>query len=139
MVAMSPCVSPRGMVNGNTSKNCLIQKTGPAPRNLGIKKRGYYRCNTSKGYSVRRQVERSPTDPNMLLITYTSEHNHLWIDQLAGSKRSKLSKNNAQEIDAEHGQWIQGEIDADHKEIKAMVPFCLFDWRGDNTIAGISF
>jgi len=26
----------------------------------------------------RKQVEKSRTDPNMLVITYTSDHNHPW-------------------------------------------------------------
>ncbi|KAI4365235.1 hypothetical protein MLD38_021235 [Melastoma candidum] len=53
--------------------------------------RGYYRCSSSKGCSARKQVERSRTDPKMLVITYTSEHNHPWPSQrnaLAGSTRS---------------------------------------------------
>lgn len=57
--------------------------------------RGYYRCSSSKGCSARKQVERSRTDPNMLVITYTSEHNHPWPTQrnaLAGSTRSQPSK-----------------------------------------------
>ncbi|KAG7598779.1 WRKY domain [Arabidopsis suecica] len=56
--------------------------------------RGYYRCSSSKGCSARKQVERSRTDPNMLVITYTSEHNHPWPIQrnaLAGSTRSSTS------------------------------------------------
>lgn len=60
--------------------------------------RGYYRCSSSKGCSARKQVERSRTDPNMLVITYTSEHNHPWPTQrnaLAGSTRSQPSKSNA--------------------------------------------
>ncbi|GFP84199.1 probable WRKY transcription factor 14 [Phtheirospermum japonicum] len=59
--------------------------------------RGYYRCSSSKGCSARKQVERSRTDPNMLVITYTSEHNHPWPTQrnaLAGSTRSQPSKTN---------------------------------------------
>lgn len=63
-----------------------------------IKCRGYYRCSSSKGCSARKQVERSRTDPNMLVITYTSEHNHPWPTQrnaLAGSTRSQLTKSNS--------------------------------------------
>jgi hypothetical protein len=58
--------------------------------------RGYYRCSSSKGCSARKQVERSRTDPNMLVITYTSEHNHPWPTQrnaLAGSTRNHPGKN----------------------------------------------
>ncbi|GER43265.1 WRKY DNA-binding protein 35 [Striga asiatica] len=68
-----------------------VQISSPA-RNTGIKRRGYYRCSSSKGCSARKQVERSRTDPNMLVITYTSEHNHPWPTQrnaLAGSTRSQ--------------------------------------------------
>ncbi|KAF9623212.1 hypothetical protein IFM89_000573, partial [Coptis chinensis] len=60
--------------------------------------RGHYRYSSSKGCSARKQVERSRTDPNMLVITYTSEHNHPWPTQrnaLAGSTRTQPPKNNA--------------------------------------------
>ncbi|KAL0407444.1 UNVERIFIED_CONTAM: putative WRKY transcription factor 65 [Sesamum latifolium] len=39
---------------------------------------GYYRCSSSKGCPARKQVERSRLDPNMLLVTYSCEHNHPW-------------------------------------------------------------
>ncbi|KAJ4903622.1 putative WRKY transcription factor 35 [Raphanus sativus] len=61
---------------------------------LLIPDKGYYRCSSSKGCPARKQVERSRTDPNMLVITYTSEHNHPWPTQrnaLAGSTRSSSS------------------------------------------------
>lgn len=38
--------------------------------------RGYYKCSTSKGCSAKKQVERCRTDASMLIITYTSTHNH---------------------------------------------------------------
>ncbi|CAA6657978.1 unnamed protein product [Spirodela intermedia] len=60
--------------------------------------RGYYRCSSSKGCSARKQVERSRSDPNMLVITYTSEHNHPWPTQknsLAGSTRSQPVRSGA--------------------------------------------
>lgn len=38
--------------------------------------RGYYRCSTSKGCSAKKQVERCRTDASMLIVTYTSSHNH---------------------------------------------------------------
>lgn len=60
--------------------------------------RGYYRCSSSKGCSARKQVERSRTDPNMLVITYTSEHNHPWPTQrnaLAGSTRTQPASKNS--------------------------------------------
>ncbi|GAB2213986.1 hypothetical protein Droror1_Dr00018316 [Drosera rotundifolia] len=70
------------------------RKYGQKPIKGSPYPRGYYRCSSSKGCSARKQVERSRTDPNMLVITYTSEHNHPWPTQrnsLAGSTRSHLS------------------------------------------------
>ncbi|CAL0309208.1 unnamed protein product [Lupinus luteus] len=76
------------------------RKYGQKPIKGSPYPRGYYRCSSSKVCSARKQVERSRTDPNMLVITYTSEHNHPWPTQrnaLAGSSRSQPSKstNNA--------------------------------------------
>ncbi|KAF8408726.1 hypothetical protein HHK36_004791 [Tetracentron sinense] len=74
------------------------RKYGQKPIKGSPYPRGYYRCSSSKGCSARKQVERSRTDPNMLVITYTSEHNHSWPTQrnaLAGSTRSHPTKNNA--------------------------------------------
>ncbi|XP_057806790.1 probable WRKY transcription factor 14 [Salvia miltiorrhiza] len=72
------------------------RKYGQKPIKGSPYPRGYYRCSSSKGCSARKQVERSRTDPNMLVITYTSEHNHPWPTQrnaLAGSTRSQAAKN----------------------------------------------
>ncbi|WCJ24383.1 WRKY DNA-binding protein 14 [Euphorbia peplus] len=71
------------------------RKYGQKPIKGSPYPRGYYRCSSSKGCSARKQVERSRTDPNMLVITYTSEHNHPWPTQrnaLAGSTRSQPPK-----------------------------------------------
>ncbi|KAL3632345.1 hypothetical protein CASFOL_025329 [Castilleja foliolosa] len=73
------------------------RKYGQKPIKGSPYPRGYYRCSSSKGCPARKQVERSRTDPNMLVITYTSEHNHPWPTQrnaLAGSTRSQPSKTN---------------------------------------------
>ncbi|CAK9176923.1 unnamed protein product [Ilex paraguariensis] len=62
-------------------------KGSPYPRN-------YYRCSTSKGCSARKQVERSPTDPNIFVVSYTGEHTHprpTHRSSLAGSTRNKFS------------------------------------------------
>ncbi|XP_057751284.1 probable WRKY transcription factor 35 [Arachis stenosperma] len=67
------------------------RKYGQKPIKGSPYPRGYYRCSSTKGCPARKQVERSRTDPNMLVITYTSEHNHSWPTQrnaLAGSSRS---------------------------------------------------
>ncbi|XP_021726755.1 disease resistance protein RRS1-like [Chenopodium quinoa] len=44
-------------------------KGSPYPRN-------YYRCSSVKGCSARKQVERSPIDPNFYIVTYTNRHHH---------------------------------------------------------------
>ncbi|PON58217.1 WRKY domain containing protein [Parasponia andersonii] len=62
-------------------------KGSPYPRN-------YYRCSSSKGCAARKQVERSNTDPDTFVVTYTGEHTHprpTHRNSLAGSTRSKLS------------------------------------------------
>ncbi|KAF8390951.1 hypothetical protein HHK36_023251 [Tetracentron sinense] len=74
------------------------RKYGQKPIKGSPYPRGYYRCSSSKGCSARKQVERSRADPNMLVITYTAEHNHPWPTQrnaLAGSTRSQPTKTNA--------------------------------------------
>ncbi|XP_047326237.1 probable WRKY transcription factor 35 [Impatiens glandulifera] len=71
------------------------RKYGQKPIKGSPYPRGYYRCSSSKSCLARKQVERSRNDPNMLVITYTSEHNHAWPTQrnaLAGSTRSQPNK-----------------------------------------------
>lgn len=70
------------------------RKYGQKPIKGSPYPRGYYRCSSSKGCSARKQVERSRTDPTMLVITYTSDHNHPWPthrNALAGSTRQNAS------------------------------------------------
>ncbi|XP_059625581.1 probable WRKY transcription factor 69 [Cornus florida] len=52
------------------------RKYGQKPIKGSPYPRGYYRCSTSKGCSAKKQVERCKTDASMLIITYTSTHNH---------------------------------------------------------------
>nr|XP_010914568.1 probable WRKY transcription factor 14 [Elaeis guineensis] len=52
------------------------RKYGQKPIKGSPYPRGYYRCSTSKGCSAKKQVERSKTDSSVLIITYTSDHNH---------------------------------------------------------------
>ncbi|KAI4351626.1 hypothetical protein L6164_005969 [Bauhinia variegata] len=62
-------------------------KGSPFPRN-------YYRCSSSKGCAARKQVERSTTEPNKYVVTYTGDHTHprpTHRNSLAGSTRSKPS------------------------------------------------
>ncbi|KAF8039714.1 hypothetical protein BT93_B2050 [Corymbia citriodora subsp. variegata] len=52
------------------------RKYGQKPIKGSPYPRGYYRCSTSKGCSAKKQVERCKTDASVLVITYTSSHNH---------------------------------------------------------------
>ncbi|KAF8051924.1 hypothetical protein N665_1642s0001, partial [Sinapis alba] len=62
------------------------RKYGQKPIKGSPYPRGYYRCSSTKGCPARKQVERSRDDPTMILISYTSEHNHPW--PLASSSRN---------------------------------------------------
>ncbi|THF99082.1 hypothetical protein TEA_007039 [Camellia sinensis var. sinensis] len=58
------------------------------------KRRSYYRCSSSKGCLARKQVERSESDPEMFVVTYTAEHCHSQPTRrssLAGTTRHKFS------------------------------------------------
>uniref|UniRef100_A0A0E0K3Y7 WRKY domain-containing protein n=1 Tax=Oryza punctata TaxID=4537 RepID=A0A0E0K3Y7_ORYPU len=98
------CIPAPAAAGGRTSGEVVPsdlwawRKYGQKPIKGSPYPRGYYRCSSSKGCSARKQVERSRTDPNMLVITYTSEHNHPWPTQrnaLAGSTRSHHAKNSS--------------------------------------------
>ncbi|XP_030543312.1 probable WRKY transcription factor 65 [Rhodamnia argentea] len=52
------------------------RKYGQKPIKGSPYPRGYYRCSTSKGCSAKKQVERCKTEASVLVITYTSTHNH---------------------------------------------------------------
>ncbi|CAF1817953.1 hypothetical protein HID58_059125 [Brassica napus] len=94
------CIPAPAAINSRSSGEVVPsdlwawRKYGQKPIKGSPYPRGYYRCSSSKGCPARKQVERSRTDPNMLVITYTSEHNHPWPTQrnaLAGSTRSSIS------------------------------------------------
>ncbi|GFY84146.1 WRKY DNA-binding protein 69 [Actinidia rufa] len=58
------------------------------------RRRNYYRCSTSKGCAARKQVEKSPADPDVYIVSYTGDHTHprpTHRNSLAGSTRNKSS------------------------------------------------
>ncbi|KAK3153419.1 hypothetical protein QOZ80_2BG0172320 [Eleusine coracana subsp. coracana] len=98
--AAPPGVGGRPSTSGEVVPSDLWawRKYGQKPIKGSPYPRGYYRCSSSKGCSARKQVERSRTDPSMLVITYTSDHNHPWPTQrsaLAGSTRPPASSSSA--------------------------------------------
>ncbi|XP_010540523.1 PREDICTED: probable WRKY transcription factor 65 [Tarenaya hassleriana] len=69
----------RSRLKGDTtppSDSWAWRKYGQKPIKGSPYPRGYYRCSSSKGCPGKKQVERSRDDPTMILVTYTSEHNH---------------------------------------------------------------
>ncbi|XP_071709541.1 WRKY transcription factor 22-like [Rutidosis leptorrhynchoides] len=59
-------------------------KGSPYPRN-------YYRCSTTKACGAKKQVERSPIDSTIFIVSYSGEHIHprpTHRSSLAGSTRS---------------------------------------------------
>ena len=69
------------------------RKYGQKPIKGSPYPRSYYRCSSSKGCSARKQVERSLSDPEVFIVTYTAEHNHAEPTRrnaLAGTTRKKF-------------------------------------------------
>ncbi|KAK7247195.1 hypothetical protein RIF29_42072 [Crotalaria pallida] len=58
--------------NTPPSDSWAWRKYGQKP----IKGSPYPRCSSNKGCPARKQVERDRMDPTMLVVTYSSDHNH---------------------------------------------------------------
>ncbi|KAK1437215.1 hypothetical protein QVD17_03003 [Tagetes erecta] len=73
----------------NPSCDCWSwRKYGQKPIKGSPYPRGYYKCSTSKSCLAKKQVEICRTDASMLIVTYTSTHNH------PNPNLSKQPKNN---------------------------------------------
>ncbi|EMS59264.1 putative WRKY transcription factor 15 [Triticum urartu] len=57
------------------------RKYGQKPIKGSPYPRGYYKCSTVRGCPARKHVERDPSDPSMLIVTYEGEHRHTPADQ----------------------------------------------------------
>ncbi|OWM62853.1 probable WRKY transcription factor 69 [Punica granatum] len=61
---------------GPPSDSWSWRKYGQKPIKGSPYPRGYYRCSTAKGCSAKKQVERCKSDASVLVVTYTTSHNH---------------------------------------------------------------
>ncbi|GLJ26229.1 hypothetical protein SUGI_0503880 [Cryptomeria japonica] len=84
--------------DGPPSDMWAWRKYGQKPIKGSPYPRGYYRCSSSKGCCARKQVERSCTDPSMLIITYTSDHNHPWPANRNNNSNSNSAAKHSQEV-----------------------------------------
>jgi hypothetical protein len=57
------------------------RKYGQKPIKGSPYPRGYYKCSTVRGCPARKHVERDPSDPSMLIVTYEGDHRHTPADQ----------------------------------------------------------
>ncbi|KAL1350915.1 hypothetical protein HN51_014885 [Arachis hypogaea] len=110
------------------------RKYGQKPIKGSPYPRGYYRCSTSKGCSAKKQVERCRTDASMIIITYTSTHNHPSPDAIISTQNlsqkpkeqeggetteEELSKVEEQEQEHEHEhehEQVEEEHSTDHEK-----------------------
>lgn len=90
------------------------RKYGQKPIKGSPYPRGYYRCSTSKGCSAKKQVERCKTDASLLIITYTSSHNHPDPD-FPATKSSKINHHSQiQNPDPEPEEIKNQSLNEDH-------------------------
>ncbi|KAM0911797.1 hypothetical protein ACQ4PT_013223 [Festuca glaucescens] len=62
------------------------RKYGQKPIKGSPYPRGYYKCSTVRGCPARKHVERDPSDPAMLIVTYEGDHRHTPADQASPSR-----------------------------------------------------
>ncbi|CAO2182983.1 unnamed protein product [Urochloa humidicola] len=68
---------PKGVGEGNTPTDSWAwRKYGQKPIKGSPFPRAYYRCSSNKGCPARKQVERDRARPDMVVVTYSFEHNH---------------------------------------------------------------
>ncbi|CAM8979611.1 unnamed protein product [Rhodiola kirilowii] len=90
------------------------RKYGQKPIKGSPYPRGYYRCSSSKGCPARKQVERSRVDPTMLVVTYSSEHNHPWPP----SSRTHNNANRSSLISAASDSAVDGGVSPNNSDVR---------------------
>jgi len=113
-VPISEC-GERARINGEgppPPDSWAWRKYGQKPIKGSPYPRGYYRCSSSKGCPARKQVERSRTDPTVLLVTYSYDHNHPWPVPKGGCHPNKSSPR-LQEPKPEPGTPVDSQPELD--------------------------
>ncbi|XP_045826740.1 probable WRKY transcription factor 65 [Trifolium pratense] len=82
----------KGESNTPPSDSWAWRKYGQKPIKGSPYPRAYYRCSSCKGCPARKQVERNRVDPTMLVITYSSDHNHSWPVSRNAATRLSVKK-----------------------------------------------
>ncbi|KAM0998542.1 hypothetical protein ACFX13_008369 [Malus domestica] len=95
------------------------RKYGQKPIKGSPYPRGYYRCSTSKGCSAKKQVERSKTDASVLIITYTSSHNHPGppdVNVISTTQQEQEDEQTQQEQEDDQKQEQEQEDDQEQEQ-----------------------
>ncbi|WJX47287.1 WRKY transcription factor [Trifolium repens] len=109
----------KGESNTPPSDSWAWRKYGQKPIKGSPYPRAYYRCSSCKGCPARKQVERSRVDPTMLVITYSSDHNHSW----------PVSRNNSARLAAKKIEL--GPVEPDKKFVGHLVVDDELGWLGE--------
>lgn len=110
---------------GPPSDSWSWRKYGQKPIKGSPYPRGYYRCSTSKGCFAKKQVERCRTDASLLIITYTSTHNHPNPKEL----KAKIEEEQEEQLEIENLEKQEDPKEVEEvEEVKEQV--YLFDEDG---------
>lgn len=90
------------------------RKYGQKPIKGSPYPRGYYKCSTSKSCSAKKQVERCKTNASLLIVTYTSTHNHPSPKE---PKQVEDPKQDALKIEDGGSEEPKEEDDKDHEVV----------------------
>lgn len=96
------------------------RKYGQKPIKGSPYPRGYYKCSTSKSCSAKKQVERCKTNASLLIVTYTSTHNHpspKEPTQVEYPKQSEDPKQDALKIEGGGSDEPKEEDDKDQEVV----------------------
>ncbi|XP_040379794.1 probable WRKY transcription factor 65 [Oryza brachyantha] len=85
------------VVQGPPADSWSWRKYGQKPIKGSPHPRGYYKCSSYRGCPARKQVDKCRNDASLLIITYTSDHNH---DKYTATSSVQEQKHNPDSTDA---------------------------------------